>query len=193
MGKNSKNVKSNKKRVFVAFDGSNFYHLLSSIQIRNTLEYDYMGIAKWLSGEHYLVKANYYVGVIRYDSRNPAKSKKMISAQQKIFSSLRKQKINLIKGYILSYILKSGNSFHEKGVDVKIAVDMLVGAYEDKFDVLILISYDTDLLPAIEKVIDLGKEVEYVGLRRRPSYGLINKVSKSRLLTNNDIEKFTKI
>lgn len=43
----------------------------------------------------------------------------------------------------------------EKGIDVQIAVDFVRGAIEDKFDVGVLFSCDTDLLPALEAVIDL--------------------------------------
>jgi uncharacterized LabA/DUF88 family protein len=182
--------KKRQKRIFVIFDGSNFYHLLTdkNIQIRNTLEYNYVGLANWLSGRRHLKNVSYYVGVLRFDKKSPLKSKRMIASQQKLFSALKKQKINLIKGYIL----KSGNSFHEKGVDVRIAVDMLVGAYENKYDTTVLISSDTDLIPAIEKMRELGKEVEYVGLECRPSFGLINKVSRSKMLSRDDIKKFSR-
>jgi len=47
--------------------------------------------------------------------------------------------------------MKSDGIYHEKGVDVNIAVDILVGVYEDICDRIILVSSDTDLLPAISK------------------------------------------
>ena len=86
--------------------------------------------------------------------------------------------------------MKNDGVFHEKGVDVKIAVDLLVGAYENLYDTAILISSDTDLIPAIQKVKQLGKEVEYIGFSHKPSYGLIKNASETRLLTKNEIEQF---
>jgi uncharacterized LabA/DUF88 family protein len=49
-------------------------------------------------------------------------------------------------------MMKNSGAYHEKGVDVRIAVDMIVGAYENEFDTVILISSDTDLIPAVEKI-----------------------------------------
>jgi len=80
--------------------------------------------------------------------------------------------------------------YYEKGVDVKIAVDLLVGAYENLYDTAILVSSDTDLIPAIEKVRALGKKVKYIGFSHEPSFGLIKNASESKLLAKNDLEKF---
>lgn len=48
----------------------------------------------------------------------------------------------------------------EKGIDVLIALDMALGAVRDQFDVAILVSGDTDLVPAVDAVLDAGKWVE---------------------------------
>lgn len=42
----------------------------------------------------------------------------------------------------------------EKGIDVKLAVDMVMMAKED-YDIAVLVSEDTDLLPALEAVADM--------------------------------------
>lgn len=65
-----------------------------------------------------------------------------------------------------------------------------MGAYEDIYDVAILISSDTDLIPAIQKVKKLGKRVEYIGFSHKPSYGLIKNANETRLLTKNEVEQF---
>ena len=71
-----------------------------------------------------------------------------------------------------------------KGVDVNIAVDLLVATYENLSDRLILVSSDTDLLPAIA---EQKKEqiVEYVGFYK-PSVALVATCLASRLLTKED-------
>lgn len=43
----------------------------------------------------------------------------------------------------------------EKGVDVKIAVEMVARAMRDEFDIAVLFSNDTDFIPAIETVMDI--------------------------------------
>jgi hypothetical protein len=44
---------------------------------------------------------------------------------------------------------------HEKGIDVRLAIDFVMMAMRDEYDVGILFSADTDLLPAIEAVLEL--------------------------------------
>jgi hypothetical protein len=51
----------------------------------------------------------------------------------------------------------------EKGIDVLIALGMVTGAMRDEFDVAVLFSADSDLLPAVQIVIDLGKRCEVAG------------------------------
>ena len=80
--------------------------------------------------------------------------------------------------------------YHEKGVDVLIAVDMLVAAYENLCDKIILISSDTDLLPAIDKAKALGKVVEYIGFSHKASHAMIDRCSSSFLLRKSDLESF---
>lgn len=48
----------------------------------------------------------------------------------------------------------------EKGIDVLIALQMALGAVRDEYDVAILLSADTDLAPAVDVVIDVGKRCE---------------------------------
>ena len=48
----------------------------------------------------------------------------------------------------------------EKGVDVLLALHLALGARDDLYDVAVVVSADTDLLPAIEEAVRLGKRVE---------------------------------
>lgn len=93
----------------------------------------------------------------------------------------------------LGDLLKTDGVYHEKGVDVRMAVDLLVGAYEDHYDTAILVSSDTDLIPAIIKVRTMGKKVEYVGFSHKPSHALITHSDIRRLLTKEDINPFIRI
>ncbi len=86
--------------------------------------------------------------------------------------------------------MHSGGSYHEKGVDVQLAVDLLVGAYENTYDTAIVISSDTDLIPAMHKVKELGKDVEYIGFSHEPSLALQKHAAISRLLIKEELQPF---
>lgn len=175
------------QRVAIFIDGSNFYYKLKNIGISNTTYFQYGAFASWLALDREIIAKRYYVGVVRA-KENDEKGQRMRKNQRRLFNNLSSAKC----GFIVErgYLLKNDGTYHEKGVDVKMAVDLLVGAYEDLYDVAILISSDTDLIPAIEKVRALGKEVEYVGFSHQPSLGLIKNASETKLLTKNEVEQF---
>lgn len=105
--------------------------------------------------------------------------------QQKLLGRLQKQGFEIGFGHMLKT-----DKYREKGVDVLIATDMLIGAYENFYDKIILVSSDTDLLPAIAKTEKLGKIVEYIGFSHKASHAMIKNCSSSYLLRKEDVEKF---
>jgi uncharacterized LabA/DUF88 family protein len=48
----------------------------------------------------------------------------------------------------------------EKGIDVLVALHLVMGAMRDEYDTAVLVSSDTDLVPAVETVLELGKRCE---------------------------------
>lgn len=179
----------NNKRTIVYIDGSNFYHKLRSdkLNFSNLIKFDYRGFSKWLAREREIVSCFYYIGVVRAEV-NDAKSQSLRREQQKLFSHLTSpQQDFVIKR---GYLMESDGKYHEKGVDVNLAVDLLVGAYENLYDVAILVSSDTDLIPAIKKVKHLGKEVEYIGFAHHPSIALQRYATLSRLLIKEELEPY---
>ena len=48
----------------------------------------------------------------------------------------------------------------EKGIDVMMALDIAISARDDVYDVAVVVSADTDLVPAIEAALDAGKRAE---------------------------------
>src|SRR3989344_8418989 len=131
------------KRVFIIIDGNNFYHRLKELGLVNLLSFDYEKLTKFLIGRRFLVSKNYYIGAIREEPNNP-KSKELMIGQQKLVGKLQKDNWVVKFGHMLKT-----DDYHEKGVDVQIAVDLLIGAYEDLYDTAILVSSDTDLIPAL--------------------------------------------
>lgn len=174
------------KPCIILIDGSNFYFKLKDLSLHNLLEFNFAGFAKSICGNRKIVRATYYVGKVR--TSGSERLKRMQAKQQKLFANLRKNKFK----YSLGYLLKSGGKMHEKGVDVNMAVDMLVAAYEDLCDHIILVSSDTDLLPAIRKAKEKGKTVEYVGFSHQPSLAMVANCTVSKLLAKEDLEPFLK-
>ncbi len=79
----------------------------------------------------------------------------------------------------------------EKGVDVKLAIDLVIGAADNLYDTALVISSDTDLIPAIKYVLNgKKKRVEYVGFAGEPSFGMIKECSFQRLLAKEDLLPF---
>lgn len=170
-----------KRRCIVLIDGSNFYFKLKDLKLQRLLAFDFSGLIKLLSGKDKVVETVYYIGAVRTDGTE--KTQKLFRGQRRLFAHLKRKKIR----YSLGYLLKSGSRFHEKGVDVNIAVDILVATYENLCDTIILVSSDTDLLPAVKKAKEKGKKVEYVGFSHQPSVAMVANCSSSRLLTREDL------
>lgn len=176
-----------KKRCIVLIDGSNFYFKLKDLKLHRLVNFDFGNFAKMLAGNRQIIHATYYVGAIKTDGTKH--TQKLFNNQRKLLAHLRKHKFS----YSLGYLLKSASKFHEKGVDVNIAVDILVATYENLCDHIILVSSDTDLLPAIKKAKEKGKTVEYIGFSHKISVAMVANCSESTLLKKEDLLPFIKL
>ncbi len=140
-------------------------------------------------GENELLDIRYYIGAVKRENHNE-KSEQMYASQQKLFRKLQRQNINIILGELIKHPDKS---YHEKGVDVRLAVEMIRFARENKYDIAYLVSSDTDLVAAVEEVRAFGKEVYYVGTPNGQSFGLSKASNNVILLRMEEIERFLKI
>jgi len=82
---------------------------------------------------------------------------------------------------------KSVLVFKEKGVDVKIAVDMVSLACDKKVKEVILGSSDSDLQPAIKEVHDRNTNCVYLGFEVQPNKGLSFTTSRTILIRNSEV------
>ncbi len=180
-------INAKQKRVCIYIDGSNFYNYLKDKEISfpQGKKFDYLKFVKLLAGNRKIVSMRYYTGVFR-NKDNSEKSQKLIRNQQRFLSYLENIGFCIKRGKILQ---DSGRP-REKGTDVKIAVDLVVGAIDDFYDSAILISSDTDLLPAIDYVRFKNKKIEYIGFSHAPSFALIKNSNSKRLLLPDDIKQF---
>ncbi len=171
-----------KKKILVQFDGSNFYNKVKridrSIHLTN---FNYLAFARKITKTTDL-KAIYYVGEIRQYEGN-RKSERLFNSQQSLFLNLRKQSFEIKLGYLLM----SNGKYHEKGVDVQIAVDLVRGAIKNEYDTCYLISSDTDLLPAIKTARDEGKTIIYVAFEDYISRALLKNCSSYIVVSRKEL------
>lgn len=82
----------------------------------------------------------------------------------------------------------------EKGVDVGIAVDMVVDALQNGVERLVLISSDTDLLPAIKVARAAGAKVVYVGFSNKTTKAIVAEADETEIIRDQEIiEAFDKL
>ncbi len=110
------------------------------------------------------------IGVRTYQG-SPAQSqdKKGYSADRRHRAAWERRGITVVSRP-LTY--RYGEPTREKGIDVALAVDFVTMAVDGKYDLGILASADTDLLPAIEYVVGMGLHVETVAWWMNPMRGL---------------------
>jgi len=179
------------KKVFIFIDGSNFYFKLRDLTSKldgkyNLIDFDFRKFAEWLIRPNELLEIRYYLGAIRRE-RNNSKSEQLYADQQKLIGKLQQQNIIITLGQLIKHPDKT---YHEKGVDVRLAVEMIKFARENKYDIAYLVSSDTDLVAAVEEVRAFGKKVQYVGIPKGQSYGLSSVADDVRLLRSEEIEQF---
>ena len=75
----------------------------------------------------------------------------------------------------------------EKGVDVGIAVDIVFDSLSGLVDEVILVSSDTDLLPAIRVAKALGVKVTYIGFSDKMTRAIIARADASEVIRNQEI------
>ncbi len=175
------------EKVAVYIDGSNLYNSLKdeSMNPPNGKRFFYSAFVEYLIGKRQLVSKRYYVGIVRNFDHSPA-SEKRVRSQQKFLQGLRDESFVIKPGRIMY----DQGKIREKGVDVKLSVDLIIGAIEHHYDTAILVSSDTDLIPAIQYARFRSKKIEYIGFSHRPSLGIQKHAHLSRLLTSQDIERF---
>ena len=145
-------------RIIIFIDGSNLYHRLKELTKEKKIslvDFNYQKLCEWLSEKKQLIQIRYYVGAIKRQKNNH-KSEVMFNNQQRLFRKLQKQNIKIILGHLIRH---QDGTYHEKGVDVRLAVEMIRLARENKFDQAILISSDTDLVAGVEEVQSFNKKV----------------------------------
>lgn len=140
------------KRVIVFLDYSNFHQALSRLtkgEFPDRKKFDFSGFVEALTRGMDLIKV-YFV----------CSSASASSGQQRFYDWLDGQEFFYVKQFE-----RKSNEFgeqREKQVDVYLATQVVALAYENAYDVGIIVSGDEDYVPAIEVVQQKGKIIMVV-------------------------------
>lgn len=172
------------ERVYAYIDGGNLYYNLKENGCAS-LDFNFKKFVESFLDGRKLEGVRYYIGQIK-PVENDEKSQELHRHQQMLFEKIKKAGFYIVRGRIRQI----GKIFTEKGVDVRIGIDLVEGAYENRYDTAILISSDGDLAPAVEMVARKNKKIEVVGFEHKPSYALIQKANLYRSVKKIELEQF---
>jgi uncharacterized LabA/DUF88 family protein len=159
-------------RVAIFIDGSNLYHSLKN----NFGRYDlfFSGFTAKLCGSRPLFRT-YYYNVLQDQTQWPETHKE----QQEFLEVLNKTpylEVRLGKTKVAQGVPI------EKGIDVMLSTDLLYFAWNNSYDVAILVSGDSDFGYALQAVKNMGKHVEVAYFENAVSKDLLDLVDYRHLL-----------
>ncbi|MEI6690818.1 MAG: NYN domain-containing protein [bacterium] len=187
-------------------DGENLKHYLKSVLKQAGIKEDKLNLENFAYSALFdkvlkgitITEKRYYSAKIRFHEDNAQKSKELITKQRVQKTNLEKNGIKVIIGgnvrpQEITLNGKKKTIFHEKGVDVKIAVDLVANACDKTISSAILCSSDSDLQPAVKEARARGVEIVYLGFENSPNKGLSYTTHRTILIRNSEVlETFNK-
>jgi len=193
----------------VLVDGENLLYglrtLMGSKKVKASRElftnFNFRGLLEEVLGDDKLGEVFFYGAKLRRYKETPqlqAKTEAVIRQQAKLVNTLQSQKIHFVKvGYLRARETEAcANCNHtewhllEKGVDVGLAVKLLTDVPRGKE--VVLVSSDTDLLPAVKAVLIRGAKMTYIGFENRVVNSLSSVAGSTRVITKEMIKKHLK-
>ncbi len=137
------------KKAMVFIDGNNLYFGLK----KNIGNYNlnYGKFIRELTSGHDLIRAYFYTAVFKREDDD-----KLFNGQQKFLSYLQEVPFMQV---MPGRIEKRGDELVEKGVDVRLAIDLVRFGANRLYDVAYIVSGDGDYAPAVNAVKDMGLNV----------------------------------
>jgi uncharacterized LabA/DUF88 family protein len=188
-------------KTILLIDGENFIHKIEDIIKEQKISIKQIDIASLQFDELFNIplagfhpdRKIFYAAKLHFYPETKQKSGQLIRFQRKLRNSLVKQGFDfVIAGNVRGQISNKKIVFKEKGVDVKIAVDMVSMACDKAVDTIILCSSDSDLQPAIKEVQRRNVEVVYLGFELNPNKGLTATTNRTILFRNAEIVSIVK-
>lgn len=143
-------------RVVVCIDGFNVYHALSETKAFHKYKWlDYSALAKcYVGAQDSIVQVYLFTALATWDQNKVAR-------HQLYLRALRKRGVHVVFGKFkrkdktCRLCHRQFQTFEEKLTDVNIAIHLYRGAHLDEYDRAILVTADTDIIPAIREVRQL--------------------------------------
>lgn len=109
----------------------------------------------------------------------------------KYFEKIRRCDYHEVK---LGRLIQTGNEYRQKGVDVLMAIDMITKAYENHYDIAVLVAGDDDFVDVVKTVKDSGgKHVYGVYYPPETSERLVEIFDRRFVLAKDYLAKFIDI
>jgi uncharacterized LabA/DUF88 family protein len=147
-----------KKKVIVYVDGFNFYYGLKSKKWRKYYWLDMVKFAEKLLRPHQQLVEVCYFSAKSTDAQKAKRQDTFFQANLLNSKFVLYMGRYLTKDIICKYCHQVNHSFEEKETDVRIATSMLADVYQKRCDITMLISADSDLVPAIERIKEIAPE-----------------------------------
>jgi len=159
-------MEKKKERIAIFIDGSNFYHSSKKLNVVDKI--NFQKLINELIGNRELVKVFYYNSPLDI-SVNP----KIYWKQQKFFNILRSiPKVEVILCKQRKVVRNGKIDYEVKGDDTHLVSDLVGEAYENLYDVAIIVSGDEDFISPIKRVRKLGKKIENAWLSSSSSFNM---------------------
>lgn len=186
------------KQIHLLIDGQNFINRMRTILSRagyknpDITKFDYWGFFNYLFKNRHVDLATIYFARVRESAETPIKSHELVERHEVLKAYLESQGFRYVtSGTVRSRVSPTKEvTFQEKGVDVRIAVDMVTAVLDGAAETIILASSDSDLQPAIKAVKLRGAKVIYLGFYYRRNRGLELTTNETILINNHDVEKY---
>lgn len=152
-------------------------------------QYDFKNLFAQVFNGINIDQSFFYFARIKEHPQTKTKSKQLIEEQRLLKTHLERQGFHVIlQGRVRGQVEAGGKLvFKEKGVDVKIAVDMICLACDQKVDEIILLSSDSDLQPAITELKKRQVSCVYVGFENQPNRGMTYTANRTILIRNTEV------
>ena len=136
-------------------------------------------------------KVTFYFAKINEHEDTLKKSRRLIQEQRSLKTALESYGYKVeLAGNVRGHKDSQGKLvFKEKGVDVRIAVDMLCLSFDKITEEIILCSSDSDLQPAIRESRRRQISITYLGFEANPNKGISYTTNKTILFRDAEIQK----
>lgn len=169
-------------RVTVYFDGFNFYHAIHDTG-RNHLKWvNLWGLSElFLREGEELSAVKYFSAFVTWNEAGYRRHQRYVAALKAVNVNFFEGKFQKNKTVKCNHCGKRFKKPEEKETDVNIAIQLVSDALQDKYEKAILVSADTDFIPAVRMVRNQSRkrvEIWAPPGRSQPGRGLAREITE---------------